>query len=145
MPVLTQLNLNVGTEQNPNMVLHDLHDIRISSTDVTTVTRLLGCNAGVNSIAPITLANAASLLGGVDASLYSKEYDLNEFPVSGIFFLAKAKCENSPSSANDGIFINRAGARVFQIWISTALGSSYGMFIRVKNTSWGTWYRFSLT
>lgn len=65
MPVLTQLNLNVGTEQNPNMVLHDLHDIRISSTDVTTVTRLLGCDAGVNSIAPITLANAASLLGGI--------------------------------------------------------------------------------
>ena len=64
MPVLTQLKLNIGTEQNPNMVLHDLHDIRISSTDVTTVTRLLGCDAGVNSIAPLTLANAASLLGG---------------------------------------------------------------------------------
>lgn len=63
MPVLTQLKLNIGTEQNPNMVLHDLHDIRISSTDVTTVTRLLGCDAGVNSIAPLTLANAASLLG----------------------------------------------------------------------------------
>ena len=63
MPVLTQLNLNIGTEQNPNMVLHDLHDIRISSTDVETVTRLLGCDAGANSIAPITLANAASLLG----------------------------------------------------------------------------------
>ena len=63
MPVLTQLNLNIGTEQNPNMVLHDLHDIRISSTDVNTVTRLLGCDAGVNSIAPLTLANAASLLG----------------------------------------------------------------------------------
>lgn len=63
MPALTQLNLNIGTEQNPNMVLHDLHDIRISSTDVNTVTRLLGCDAGVNSIAPLTLANAASLLG----------------------------------------------------------------------------------
>jgi hypothetical protein len=47
------------------MVLHDLHDIRISSTDVTTVTRLLGCDAGVNSIAPLTLAKAASLLGGL--------------------------------------------------------------------------------
>ena len=65
MPVLTQLKLNIGTEQNPNMVLHDLHDIRISSTDVNTVTRLLGCDAGVNSIAPLTLANAASLLGGL--------------------------------------------------------------------------------
>lgn len=63
MPVLTQLNLNIGTEQNPNMVLHDLHDIRISSTDVNTVTRLLGCDAGVNSIAPLTLDKAASLLG----------------------------------------------------------------------------------
>jgi hypothetical protein len=95
-----------------------------------------GCNT------PVELA---SLLGGVDASLYSKEYDLNEFHVSGIFFLAKAKCENSPSPANEGIFINRAGTRAFQIWISTALGSSYGMFIRVKNTSCSTWYKFSLT
>lgn len=63
MAVVDQLNLNIGTEQNPNMVLHDIHDKRISSTDVTTVTRLLGCDAGVNSIAPLTLANAASLLG----------------------------------------------------------------------------------
>ena len=75
MPVLTQLNLNVGTEQNPNMVLHDLHDIRISSTDVNTVTRLLGCDAGVNSIAPLTLASAASLLGGYTLYLFADEAD----------------------------------------------------------------------
>lgn len=92
MPVLTQLNLNIGTEQNPNMVLHDLHDIRISSTDVTTVTRLLGCDAGVNSIAPLTLANAASLLGGVpyvetvSNNNISQYTSLNDF-TQGVYFI----------------------------------------------------------
>ena len=79
MPVLTQLNLNIGTEQNPNMVLHDLHDIRISSTDVNTVTRLLGCDAGVNSIAPLTLDKAASLLGG---ALLSRRTRLTDFDLA---------------------------------------------------------------
>ena len=85
MPVLTQLNLNIGTEQNPNMVLHDLHDIRISSTDVTTVTRLLGCDAGVNSIAPLTLANAASLLGAIQSKGNIGNTDVDTISVNSIW------------------------------------------------------------
>ena len=63
MAVVNQLNLNVGTEQNPNFVLHDINDKRISTTAVTTATHLLTCNSGVTSIAPITAANLASVLG----------------------------------------------------------------------------------
>ena len=63
MAVVNQLNLNVGTEQNPNFVLHDINDKRISTTAVTTATRILTCNSGVTSIAPITAANLASVLG----------------------------------------------------------------------------------
>lgn len=102
MPVLTQLNLNIGTEQNPNMVLHDLHDIRISSTDVTTVTRLLGCDAGVNSIAPITLANAASLLGdysGCKRISYSltanEEKDITIYRGAGLLIIGSASAPNA--------------------------------------------------
>jgi hypothetical protein len=65
MAVVDQLNLNVGTEQNPNFVLHDINDKRISTTAVTTATHLLTCNSSVKSIAPITAANLASVLGGV--------------------------------------------------------------------------------
>lgn len=68
MAVVDQLNLNVGTEQNPNFVLHDINDKRISTTAVTTATHLLTCNSGVTSIAPITAANLASVLG-VDKTL----------------------------------------------------------------------------
>ena len=39
MAVVNQLNLNVGTEQNPNFVLHDINDKRISTTAVTTATQ----------------------------------------------------------------------------------------------------------
>jgi hypothetical protein len=91
MPVLTQLKLNIGTEQNPNMVLHDLHDIRISSTDVTTVTRLLGCDAGVNSIAPLTLANAASLLGVVNTKISSGTIQVDSEGSNVSIYIAKDK------------------------------------------------------
>lgn len=63
MAVLDVLNLNLGTEQNPNWVAHDLHDKRISTTAVTTATHLLATNAGVTAMNPITAANLASILG----------------------------------------------------------------------------------
>lgn len=106
MPVLTQLNLNIGTEQNPNMVLHDLHDIRISSTDVTTVTRLLGCDAGVNSIAPLTLANAASLLG-VQTVIrtingFSSTADIRTYTDVGLYNIAGMHLTSNPPISGVG-------------------------------------------
>ena len=63
MAVLDVLNINLGTEQNPNWVLHDLHDKRISTNAVTTATHLLATNAGVTAMNPITVANLAPVLG----------------------------------------------------------------------------------
>ena len=79
MAVVNQLNLNVGTEQNPNFVLHDINDKRISTTAVTTATHILTCNSGVTSIAPITAANLASLLGG---ALLTRHTRLTDFDLA---------------------------------------------------------------
>ena len=77
MAVVNQLNLNVGTEQNPNFVLHDINDKRVSTTAVTTATHILTCNSGVTSIAPITAANLASVLGVKETVSLSSGTDLN--------------------------------------------------------------------
>lgn len=80
MAVLDVLNLNLGTEQNPNWVLHDLHDKRISTTAVTTATHLLATNAGVTAMNPITAANLASVLGGALLTRHTRltDFDLNK-------------------------------------------------------------------
>ena len=118
---------NYGTASNTGVPLLDMSDMSAKgSMDLNTL---------------------MSVLGEINESRYGESFDLDTFNMSGVFFLAKAKCGNAPSSVNDGIFISRIGpVRAYQIWISTALNtSSYGMFIRVKNTSWGNWYRFNLT
>ena len=79
MAVLDQLNLNLGTEQNPNWVLHDLHDKRISTTAVTTATHLLATNAGVTAMNPISAANVASVLGG---ALLTRRTRLTDFDLA---------------------------------------------------------------
>ena len=77
MAVLDVLNLNLGTEQNPNWVLHDLHDKRISTTAVTTATHLLATNAGAMN--PITAANLASVLG---KTLLTRRTRLTDFDLA---------------------------------------------------------------
>lgn len=47
--------------------VHKLNDARITTTAVTTATHILTTNSGVTSIAPITAANLASVLGDSDA------------------------------------------------------------------------------
>ena len=79
MAVLDVLNLNLGTEQNPNWVLHDLHDKRISTTAVTTATHLLATNAGVTAMNPITAANLASVLG---KTLLTRRTRLTDFDLA---------------------------------------------------------------
>ena len=96
------------------------------------------------------MANLASVLGGITASMYGTNIDLNTFDTSGIFFLQKTKTTNAPEASNDAILINHHGnTRSLQVWISTALNTTtYGMFIRVSannNASWGNWYRFTLS
>lgn len=48
--------------------VHKLNDARITTTAVTTATHILTTNSGVTSIAPITAANLASVLGAIKES-----------------------------------------------------------------------------
>ena len=48
--------------------VHKLNDARITTTAVTTATHILTTNSGVTSIAPITTANLASVLGATRES-----------------------------------------------------------------------------
>lgn len=88
------------------------------------------------------------MLGGVDLTKYTQEINLDTFNMSGVFFLAKARCTNAPENANDGIFISYNGSQVgVQLWVSTALNTTtYGAFIRVKSSgTWRSWFRLTLT
>lgn len=73
MAAIDQINVNIGTEQSPNYVLHDVNDKRISSTAVTTATHLLATDASLSAINPITAANLASVLG-VNATLWEENF-----------------------------------------------------------------------
>ena len=110
MAVVNQLNLNVGTEQNPNFVLHDLNDKRISTTAVTTATHLLTCNSGVTSIAPITAANLASVLGvWQHVGTLTESDDLNSKIVGSFVVTGSSGIpENAPT--NKGFFLVCFGA-----------------------------------
>ena len=79
MAFLDQINVNVGTEDNPSFVLHDIHDKRFSSTAVTTATHLLATDASLSAINPMTIANAASVLG---ETLLTRRTRLTDFDLS---------------------------------------------------------------
>lgn len=50
--------------------VHKLNDARITTTAVTTATHILTTNSGVTSIAPITAADLASVLGGSTSIMF---------------------------------------------------------------------------
>ena len=149
MPVLTQLNLNIGTEQNPNMVLHDLHDIRISSTDVTTVTRLLGCDAGVNSIAPLTLANAASLLGAVTfINMGTNSPSLLDVPANRFFHgqnWTNLPSGLDPTGQYGGIKFSFTTNKNYSVILLFAPNYDNAWFIRIFNGNMVSTKSFTLT
>ena len=152
MAVVDQLNLNVGTEQNPNFVLHDINDKRISTTAVTTATHLLTCNSGVTSIAPITAANLASVLGGLifkGASTIPSNSNLNDFYKAGSYQCAMTTAQtlqNCPYS-NAGIMLIVI-TRYTNGDMSQQLlfGDPNNIYSRTKNNdNWGGWKKFALT
>lgn len=53
--------------------VYKLNDARVTTTSVTTATHILTTNSGVTSIAPITAANLASVLG---ATKTAKDLDI---------------------------------------------------------------------
>ena len=143
MAVVNQLNLNVGTEQNPNFVLHDINDKRISTTNVTTATHLLACNSGVTSIAPITAANLASVLG---AFIKGETFDIDDIHTTITFICHSRYLDGTlPSGHTTSAFATIetfAGNDAIQAQRLTYYGSSStSIYTRLwrDSTTWGTW------
>lgn len=148
MAVLDVLNLNLGTEQNPNWVLHDLHDKRISTTAATTATHLLATNAGVTAINPMTIANAASVLGVVNAKeLGGSVSDFNSILTEGTYSIGVEKLEdmsNKPAGLSSQralltVVVNNNKALVKQTLTGFVGGE---VFERIYyNNVWQAWSR----
>lgn len=66
--------------------VHKLNDARITTTAVDTATHILTTNSGVTSIAPITAANLASVLGVVN--YFRTVTDANDIIMQRGFYLA---------------------------------------------------------
>lgn len=142
MAVLDVLNLNLGTEQNPNWVAHDIHDKRISTTAVTTATHLLATNDGVTAMNPISAANLASVLGAtyilipIDSDLndYTKDGAVYRVPNSGV----ANSLINKPSgfSTSGLMYVRHSFPSLAVIQVIIASGSIY---MRTGNTASGVW------
>lgn len=143
MAVVNQLNLNVGTERNPNFVLHDINDKRISTTAVTTATHILTCNSGVTSIAPITAANLASVLGETTTAIT----DWDNVPFYGMFS-SSSTASNAPAGGGyfTGFqFFNSRHQHTYQV---ATRSSDLTIYLRVKTSlsgSWGSWKKIEST
>lgn len=157
MAVVNQLNLNVGTEQNPNFVLHDINDNRISTKDVTTATHLLTCNSGVTSIAPITAANLASVLGGLEhATVRDNTTSFDDLP-EGSIRLIGTRNEGRPDGTEGSLLVcitffkptATSGGGLIQVAFKWLGASATAMTIYVRQTNgdgiFCPWNTLSLT
>ena len=145
MAVVTQLNLNVGTEQNPNFVLHDINDKRISTTAVTTATHLLTCNSGVTSIAPITAANLASVLGAAVVHIDTPS-DLNNITAVGVHmytYLSVVPDHKPSGTSNYSIVVSfwtNYRTLGVQLYVDTAANMEKHFYLRFSGINgWRSW------
>jgi hypothetical protein len=144
MAVVDQLNLNVGTEQNPNFVLHDINDKRISTTTVTTATHLLTCNSSVTSIAPITAANLASVLGALGSSKSLSNCSLNDVINTGMYrvtYTNSSSVTEKPKSGACRLIVFCNYEVVLQIWYRNGYTSEF-LYVRTMQenvTDWTAW------
>lgn len=135
-------------------VTYDINDKRISSTAVTTATHILTCNSGVSSIAPITAANLAAVLGvtramfGDGAEKIPENADLNNYTTPGAY--------RAPNSTTAQSISHRPGGTAFQLWyispfnvasdrakygVQIAFGHLIGIMYRIQSSegSWNSW------
>ena len=97
MAVLNQLTVSGTT--------YDLNDKRISKTAVTTATHLLTCNSDVTSIAPITAANLASVLGAFEhATERDNTTSLDDLP-EGSIRLIGTRNEGRPDGTEGSLLV----------------------------------------
>lgn len=149
MAVLDQLNLNLGTEQNANWVLHDLHDKRISTTAVTTATHLLATNAGVTAMNPISAANLASVLG-TSSDLIDSQEKLDSAQ-SGVHYLWGQFIPDGLNVSLSGImlvFAAKPGLTInwkINIIIDTNAQTVYMRFSVDNGSTWRSWFVYNGT
>ena len=80
--------------------VHKLNDARITTTVITNPTYILGsANANLNSIAPITVANLASVLGGMQDLGRTENIDLNLIDENSVYLVDNRQggCSNVPA------------------------------------------------
>lgn len=98
--------------------VHKLNDARITTTAVTNNTHILTTNSDVTSIAPITAANLASVLGAgfFKKKLYSNG-DFNNIKTNAIVSVENCST-NNPSSMKYGVlFCSFDGDTGYQLYI----------------------------
>lgn len=128
MAVVTQIKL--GTSGTT----YDINDKRITTSAVSTATHFLTTDSSVSSIAPITAANAASVLGGVQ-QIMGQGMDANDITATGAY-----KCDNNMSN--------------MPVVASTYTKGAWGTLFHIENyyriqiycggdnSQWGYWIRF---
>lgn len=134
MANITQLQITGSS------TIHNLNDARISATAVTTATHVLTANSGVTSIAPIAVADLASVLG-VDVAFkyYSEDGDLpsivgssklvSHFTVNGATMVNNTYTD-MPSAASWILLVFRYSTNyVMQVCMQTS--SANNVYVRV--------------
>lgn len=140
MAFLDKINVNVGTEANPSFVLHDIHDVRANSTAVTTATHLLATDANLSAINPMTIANAASVLGGFQTFDYNTDLDTIRTTGKG---LVSASTPNVPKEdygvLDTQFFTNNGGT--FGVERIQFISNLKDVYQRVYWNGWNAWTR----
>ena len=141
MAVINQLNINLGTEANQNFVLHDINDKRITTTAITTCSHILASsNASLTSIAPITAANLASVLGGSKTNqTLSTSDNLNSCTsLNVVYTWGNSLPTNAPTDYGVMIVENLRGIIVQKCTRQSY--ASYGLYYRQKEgNNWSDW------
>lgn len=108
MAAINQIKLNSTS------TTYDVNDKRITTSAVSTATHFLATDSSVSSIAPITAANAASVLGGLQFKNNNLD-DMDTITTQGIYYVS----ENThlPSGFGNGMLIvfKAAANRILQI------------------------------
>lgn len=140
MAAITQIKLS------SNNTTYDVNDKRISSTAVTTADYLLTCNSAVTSIAPISIANAASVLGeslGFYNSLKqiprNTVNDLNNLTTNSFMEIYNDTIQNVPNNSKYGLVIHfNVVSSNFQLYVTGDSTSNIKLYARTKYSN--TWY-----
>lgn len=141
MAVINQLNINLGTEANPNFVLHDINDKRITTTAITTCSHILASNsASLTSIAPITAANLASVLGG--GVEIPSDANLNDYKTPRVYRWAGNRT-NQPTGTYSSVMVvySIPNTLLWQILCTNPANYVYIRSYAFNSSTWSSWQR----